>query len=116
MGRSSRSRAAPSPTPCRLPGGMMSLLQVTVRRLLPVLALAAWVALPWLATAQSSAVEPPVMIVVDTPVDGEAVPSVLVLSGWALDPGHETSTGVDRVEVYFDGPRGSGTLLGTATY
>jgi hypothetical protein len=56
------------------------------------------------------------LLVVDTPADGAAVPATLTLVGWALDTARDGGPGVDRVEAYLGGPRGVGSFLGTATY
>lgn len=55
-------------------------------------------------------------ITVDVPASGAQVAngSRVLIGGWAVDsagPG----TGVDQVQVYLDGERATGTLLGTAT-
>ena len=55
------------------------------------------------------------LVVLDTPRGGNSGPQ-LYIAGWAADPASPGGTGVDRVEVYLDGERGSGTLLGRATY
>lgn len=67
------------------------------------------------AQAQSAS-DSAVVVTVDAPADGAAVSQALLLQGWALDPTAELSTGVDRVEVYLDGPRDGGTPLGAALY
>lgn len=56
------------------------------------------------------------LLVVDTPADGAAVPATLTLVGWALDAARDGGPGVDRVEAYLGGPRGVGSFLGTAAY
>jgi hypothetical protein len=55
-------------------------------------------------------------LVVDTPTDDASVPARLTLVGWAVAAEHAGGPGVDRVEAYLDGPRGTGALLGTAVY
>ena len=40
---------------------------------------------------------------VDAPAEGGAVVGSATVSGWALDEGAATGTGVDRVQVYLDG-------------
>jgi hypothetical protein len=49
---------------------------------------------------------------IDTPAAGARLTgSTATISGWALDAGSTTTTGVDRVDMYLDG-----ALVGTATY
>jgi TolB protein len=40
----------------------------------------------------------------------------LVISGWAADTSVKENTGINKVEVYLDGPRNFGKLLGEAQY
>jgi len=54
---------------------------------------------------------------VDQPTPNASVAGSLWIWGWAIDRNASgTTTGVDRVVLYRDGPPGAGTLLGTATY
>ncbi len=56
------------------------------------------------------------LVVIDTPRGGPTS-TQLEVRGWAADPSAATGTGIDRVEVYIDGPRdGGGTPLGPVTY
>jgi len=55
------------------------------------------------------------LVVLDTPRGGNSG-SQLYVAGWAADPSSPSGTGVDRVDIYIDGDRSSGTLLGRATY
>jgi len=38
------------------------------------------------------------------------------LSGFALDLASAAGTGINRVHIYLDGPYGTGTIIGGATY
>src|SRR4051812_44718741 len=47
----------------------------------------------------------------DAPADGATIVGSVDVSGWGLDAGAPTGTGVDRVQIYLDG-----ALRGTASY
>lgn len=54
---------------------------------------------------------------VDQPASNASVSATLVVWGWAIDRNATGSTtGVDQVVLYRDGPPGVGALLGTASY
>src|SRR5437867_2138256 len=54
---------------------------------------------------------------IDSPVTNASVSGSMWTWGWAIDRNATGSTtGVDGVVLYRDGPPGTGTLLGTATY
>jgi hypothetical protein len=55
---------------------------------------------------------------IDAPVQGATVTGNVPVGGWAvdLDAVGESGAGVDAIHIYRDGPAGSGTLLGAATY
>jgi hypothetical protein len=55
-------------------------------------------------------------IAVDAPTHGATVASSFTVSGWALDLGAATGTGVNGVQVYLTPRGGSATFLGAATY
>ena len=56
------------------------------------------------------------LVVVDQPRGGTSG-TLLLVSGWAADPGSSSGTGIETVEIYLDGEReAGGTLLGRATY
>ncbi len=58
-----------------------------------------------------------ITLTVDTPTNDERITSKsLRIKGWAVDPSAGQGTGIDQVEVYIDGPRGQGSLLGQASY
>ncbi|MSQ24654.1 MAG: hypothetical protein EXR58_08980 [Chloroflexi bacterium] len=66
---------------------------------------------------------PPLIVVeassqlqVDHPTDGIAVGGMVAIDGWAVDQAAATGTGVDMVNVYLDGPSGTGAFLGSASY
>ena len=44
--------------------------------------------------------------------DKENIP----VSGWSVDPGYSDSTGIDRIEVYLNGPKGFGISEGPVDY
>src|SRR5215211_7922244 len=50
-------------------------------------------------------------IAIDTPPADATGSLRLYLTGWAADAGNPQGTGVDRVEVYLDGPRGGGGMF-----
>ena len=53
----------------------------------------------------------------DTPVTSRTNGHTLTVSGWAIDQGAPTGTGVDRVHVWaFPSGGGAGVLLGAADY
>ncbi len=56
------------------------------------------------------------VVVVDAPPAGSTVGAAGVVRGWAADPADPSGSGIDRVDVYLDGDRGSGTYLGAAAY
>src|SRR5207245_599897 len=58
---------------------------------------------------------PPQLYANTEPVQGASSGTVL-FSGWALDRSAVGGTGVSVVQLYLDGPPGTGTLLGTAAY
>ena len=57
-----------------------------------------------------------VVAVIERPIVGAWVTGTVTLSGFAIDLGSPTSTGIDRVHIYLDGPYGTGTIIGGATY
>src|SRR4051794_30450114 len=64
------------------------------------------------AQAQGSA-----MISVDAPAGTETIMNgdVMTIGGWAVDPANP-ATGIREVDVYLDGPPGTGTMIGQARY
>jgi hypothetical protein len=60
--------------------------------------------------------EAPYTLAVDWPTEGALVGPHVVLSGWAVSPRGGAGAGIDAVQVYLDGPAGSGQLLGRADY
>ncbi|MCB0206697.1 MAG: SBBP repeat-containing protein, partial [Anaerolineae bacterium] len=59
---------------------------------------------------------PNVVAPIEQPVPGAWISGIANLSGFALDWGSATGPGIDAVRLYLDGPSGTGTLLGDATY
>jgi hypothetical protein len=59
---------------------------------------------------------PTTFLVVDSPTDGVISGTQVVLGGWALSTESQAGTGIDRVQVYIDGPAETGVPLGQATY
>jgi hypothetical protein len=51
------------------------------------------------------------VITIDSPPPDALGNMRLYMSGWAADPGNAQGTGVDRVEVYLDGPRDRGGIF-----
>ncbi|MCJ7728202.1 MAG: DUF5050 domain-containing protein [Actinobacteria bacterium] len=52
----------------------------------------------------------------DNEVIAEADKSNIKVSGWSVDPDSQDTTGIDRVEIYLNGPRGFGKSLGEVNY
>jgi Tol biopolymer transport system component len=52
----------------------------------------------------------------DNEVIAEADKSNMKISGWSVDPNFQDTTGIDRVEIYLNGPKGFGEFLGEANY
>lgn len=59
---------------------------------------------------------PNVRAPIEQPAAGAFVSSTVTLRGFAIDLASPSSTGIDRVSVYLDGPFGTGTLIGDPTY
>lgn len=53
---------------------------------------------------------------VEWPADGATISGLVNLTGYAVDEAAPDGTGFDRVQVYLDGDRATGRLLGDATY
>jgi hypothetical protein len=88
------------------------------RRSLPhgLLALALGLALAQGVIVASADNSPTTFLVVDSPTDGSISGSQVILGGWALSTESQSGTGIDRVQVYIDGPAETGVPLGQATY
>ncbi len=59
---------------------------------------------------------PNVIAPIEQPGAGTFVTGTVVLSGFAIDLASTSGTGIDRVHIYLDGPFGTGTIIGGATY
>ena len=59
---------------------------------------------------------PNVIAPIERPGAGAFVTGTVVLSGFAIDLASTSGTGIDRVHIYLDGPVGTGTIIGGATY
>ena len=57
---------------------------------------------------------------IDNPKDNEVITeadkSNVRVSGWSVDPNFSDTTGIDRVEIYLNGPREFGKFLGEVNY
>lgn len=57
---------------------------------------------------------------IDNPKDNEEITeadkSNMRVSGWSVDLNFRDTTGIDRIEIYLNGPRGFGEFLGEANY
>jgi hypothetical protein len=82
---------------------------------IPGLALVAALALaalhPTAALATPTADATSTTISIDTPPTDATGSLRLYLTGWAADPSNPQGTGVDRVELYLDAPRGAGGVF-----
>ena len=65
-------------------------------------------------TVQSSATN--AVLYVDTPSYGSTKARPFTMSGWAVDSGATTGTGIDFVDMWAFALNGAGTYLGAATY
>jgi hypothetical protein len=69
------------------------------------------------AVPVSIVVEPSRFLAIETPANGATLDVPFTVTGWAIDTGATTGTGVDRVDVYaVPVSGGSRSFLGTATY
>jgi hypothetical protein len=59
---------------------------------------------------------PHVVAPIEQPAAGTIVSGTVTLSGFAIDLGSSSGTGVDAVHIYLDGHHGTGTFIGAATY
>jgi Tol biopolymer transport system component len=57
---------------------------------------------------------------IDNPKDNEVITeadkSNVRVSGWSVDPDSQDTTGIDRIEIYLNGPKGFGKSLGEVNY
>ena len=60
--------------------------------------------------------EPDVLAPIEQPTSGAFVSGAATLRGFAIDLGSSAGTGIDVVHIYLDGPYGTGTIIGGATY
>src|SRR5437016_1031922 len=91
--------------------------RVIPERVIPVCLLALALSIPLLAVPNSAAAQSSAMVMIDAPSGGITITNgvPLAIGGWAVDPGG-SGTGITSVDVYLDGPAGSGRLLGQARY
>jgi hypothetical protein len=59
---------------------------------------------------------PNVLAPIEQPPAGAFVSGVVTLRGFAIDRASTAGTGIDMVHIYLDGPYGTGTTIGAATY
>jgi hypothetical protein len=59
---------------------------------------------------------PNVVAPIEHPAAGAFVSGTVTLRGYAIDLGSSAGTGIDVVHIYLDGPYGTGTIIGAATY
>ena len=59
---------------------------------------------------------PNVVAPIEHPRASTFVTGTVTLSGFAIDRTSANGTGIDRVHIYLDGPYGTGTIIGGATY
>ena len=66
---------------------------------------------PTAALAAPTADAASTTISIDTPPTDATGSLRLYQTGWAADPSNPTGTGIDRVELYLDAPRGAGGVF-----
>ena len=59
---------------------------------------------------------PNVLAPIEQPNAGAFVSGVVTIGGYAIDLRSPAGTGIDMVHIYLDGPYGTGTIIGGATY
>lgn len=59
---------------------------------------------------------PDVLAPIEEPAAGAFIAGAVTLRGYAIDRASPTGTGIDLVHIYLDGPYGTGTIIGGATY
>ncbi len=59
---------------------------------------------------------PDVLAPIEQPTAGTFVSGAVTLRGFAIDRASAAGTGIDMVHIYLDGPYGTGTIIGGATY
>jgi hypothetical protein len=59
---------------------------------------------------------PNVLAPIEQPSAGAVVSGTVILSGYAIDRRSPAGAGIDLVHIYLDGPYGTGTIIGGATY
>ncbi len=59
---------------------------------------------------------PNVVARIEQPTAGAFVSGAVTLRGFAIDRASVAGTGIDVVHIYLDGPYGTGTIIGAATY
>ena len=59
---------------------------------------------------------PAIIAPIEQPGAGAFVTGTVTVSGFAIDRASPTGTGIDMVYIYLDGPPGTGTIIGGATY
>jgi alpha-tubulin suppressor-like RCC1 family protein len=59
---------------------------------------------------------PAVLAPIEQPMAGALVSNTVTLRGFAIDRASTTGAGIDMVHIYLDGPFGTGTIIGAATY
>ncbi|HSN76475.1 MAG TPA: SBBP repeat-containing protein, partial [Anaerolineae bacterium] len=59
---------------------------------------------------------PDVFAPIEQPTAGAFVAGMVTISGYAIDRRSPSGTGIDLVHIYLDGPYGTGTIIGAATY
>lgn len=60
--------------------------------------------------------DPSINLFIDSPKENEELKEKLILSGWAVDTNSPEGTGIKQIEVYLNGPKGTGFFLGNAEY
>ena len=53
---------------------------------------------------------------IEQPTAGAFITGTVTLAGFAIGPTSASGTGIDRIHIYLDGPYGTGTIIGGATY
>jgi hypothetical protein len=59
---------------------------------------------------------PNVLAPIEQPPSGAFVSGAVTLRGFAIDLASAAGVGIDAVHIYLDGPYGTGTIIGAATY